>query len=221
MSSNNIHYCNPTNIINYTSYTAGGTTHQIELNIPYKVNGSLYIDGVSKTLNYFMRNSASSVTIGYGSAETITLDSSGWYYISCTIKIAGYEDGVETMAVYPKADYTYDIGRTGDIVRRFRNVYCQSVIQGSKRDLKTNIQAFTDDAVELLKSVSVCSYNFKSDMNIRAEERINYIGFIADDTDERLSGKGHDAFLSNNCIGVLIKAIQELSAEIDKLKGGH
>lgn len=221
VSSNNIHYCNPTNIINYTSYTAGGTTHQIELNIPYKVDGSLYINGVSKTLNYFMRNSASSVTIGYGSAETITLDSSGWYYISCTIKIAGYEDGVETMAVYPKADYTYDIGRTGDIVRRFRNVYCQSVIQGSKRDLKTNIQPFGDDAVELLKSVSVCSYNFKSDMNIRAEERINYIGFIADDTDERLSGKGHDKFLGTNCIGVLIKAIQELSAEIDKLKGGH
>ena len=221
VSSNNIHYCNPTNIINYTSYTAGGTTHQIELNIPYKVDGSLYINGISKTLNYFMRNSASSVTIGYGSAESITLDSSGWYYISCTIKIAGYEDGVETMAVYPKADYTYDIGRTGDIVRRFRNVYCQSVIQGSKRDLKTNIQAFSDDAVELLKSVSVCSYNFKSDMNIREEERINYIGFIADDTDERLSGKGHDTFLSTNCIGVLIKAIQELSAEIDKLKGGH
>lgn len=220
VSSNNIHYCNPTNLIGYTSYTVDGVTHQIELNVPYKVDGTLFVNGVLRSLSYFMRNSASSVTIGYGSSESITLDSSGWYYIACTIRIADYADGVESMALYPKADLVYDIGSSGDKKRRYKYIYCQAVIPDSRLEDKTNVVPFKANAVELLKSVGIVGFNFKSDMSLPEKDRIDHIGFIADYTDERLSGKHKDQYLMNNCIGVLIKAVQELSAEIEALKGG-
>lgn len=44
------------------------------------------------------------------------------------------------------------------------------------------------------------------------------IGFIADDTDARVAGKNHYIMDLQNCIGVLIKAVQELSQEVEELK---
>ena len=217
-SENAIHYCNPTNIIGYSSYTVDGQTYYLDYNVPYKVDGTLKINNVSKTLSWFMRNSATSVTIGYGLSETITLESDGWYYIEATIRVADYEDGVEVMAVYPREDLKYDFGSTGTENRRIRNIYCQSVIPSSLRELKTNIESFTDSALEILKTVGVVSYNFKADMELEEDKRINYIGFIADDTDKRLSGKRQDSMIITNCIGLLIKGLQELSAKVETLE---
>ena len=217
-SENAIHYCNPTNIIGYSSYTVDGQTYYLDYNVPYKVDGTLKINNVSKTLSWFMRNSATSVTIGYGLSETITLESDGWYYIEATIRVADYEDGVEVMAVYPREDLKYDFGSTGTENRRIRNIYCQSVIPSSLRELKTNIESFTDSALEILKTVGVVSYNFKADMELDEDKRINYIGFIADDTDRRLSGKRQDSMIITNCIGLLIKGLQELSAKVETLE---
>ena len=49
-------------------------------------------------------------------------------------------------------------------------------------------------------------------------EKTHHIGFIADDTDESIAGENHDRMDVTNCIGVLIKAIQELNEKIIKLE---
>ena len=68
-------------------------------------------------------------------------------------------------------------------------------------------------AHNIMKDVDIVEYNYISD-----PEKTYHIGFIADDTDERIAGKAHDRMDTTNCIGVLIKAIQELSDKIARLE---
>jgi hypothetical protein len=83
----------------------------------------------------------------------------------------------------------------------------------SKRELKENIETVTYSALDLIDSVDVVSFNFKND-----ETKDYKVGFIADDTDKILSGKDNDKMDINNCIGVLLKAVQELREENRLLK---
>ena len=97
-------------------------------------------------------------------------------------------------------------------------VYCNTIYSNnsapvSKRSLKENIKEWNGDALSLLKDVDIVEYNYISD-----PEKTYHIGFIADDTDERIAGKAHDRMDTTNCIGVLIKAIQELSDKIARLE---
>ena len=57
-------------------------------------------------------------------------------------------------------------------------------------------------------------FNFKTDENNESPR----IGFIADDTDEIFSTKSKDKMDIYNCIGMLLKAVQELSSENKELK---
>lgn len=50
------------------------------------------------------------------------------------------------------------------------------------------------------------------------EEKDYRVGFIADDTNPIVSGKNQDIMDLQNCIGVLIKAVQELSQKCDLLE---
>jgi hypothetical protein len=83
----------------------------------------------------------------------------------------------------------------------------------SQRALKTNITSFTKSALDILNTVDVVAYEYREDPNRSAK-----VGFIADDTDEILSGKDREVMDMANSIGLLIKAVQELSIELDKLK---
>lgn len=83
----------------------------------------------------------------------------------------------------------------------------------SKRALKENIQPITYSALDIIDTVDVVSFNFKAD-----ETKDYKVGFIADDTDEKLSGKDQDKMDMNNCIGLLLKAVQELREENRQLK---
>lgn len=83
----------------------------------------------------------------------------------------------------------------------------------SKRALKENILDFKKSATDIINSVKICSFNMKGD-----PEKDYRVGFIADDTDPILSGKNQDIMDLQNCIGVMMKAIQELSSEIETLK---
>lgn len=77
------------------------------------------------------------------------------------------------------------------------------------RYLKTNIKPYEGNALELLKKVNIQSFNYIN--NIGEDSSINHIGFIAEDTPEELATQYHDRMDYINCIGLLIKAIQELS----------
>ena len=84
--------------------------------------------------------------------------------------------------------------------------------QASSRELKTNINPFTKSALDIIRDVTVVSFNYKTDI-------INkHVGFIAEDTPEELSTRHKNVMDSNNTIGVLLKAVQELEARIKQLE---
>lgn len=83
----------------------------------------------------------------------------------------------------------------------------------SKREFKDNISDFNLSALDILSSVKIVNYCYKSD-----PDKVNYVGFIADDTTEILSTKTKDKMEISSSIGVLIKAVQELNEEIAYLK---
>jgi len=84
--------------------------------------------------------------------------------------------------------------------------------QTSSRELKTNISPFVRSALDIIRDVTVVSFNYKTDI-------INkHIGFIAEDTPEELSTRNKNVMDSNNTIGVLLKAVQELEARIKQLE---
>lgn len=99
-----------------------------------------------------------------------------------------------------------DIYANGNIVGQNNGTY-------SLRSLKENITPFRKSAVKLINDVKIVNYNYISD-----EEKNHKVGFIADDTDELFSTKNHNIMDQSNCIGILLKAVQELSAEVKKLK---
>ena len=99
------------------------------------------------------------------------------------------------------------------------NIYSDKNIVGmnngtySLRSLKENITPFRKSAVKLINDVKVVNYNYIADV-----EKNHKVGFIADDTDELFSTKNHNIMDQSNCIGILLKAVQELSGEVKKLK---
>ena len=99
------------------------------------------------------------------------------------------------------------------------NIYSDKNIVGmnngtySLRSLKENITPFRKSAVKLINDVKIVNYNYIADT-----EKNHKVGFIADDTDELLSTKNHNIMDQSNCIGILLKAVQELSGEVKKLK---
>lgn len=186
----------------------------------YNVTGSMTINGnTTLTPAFITKNGSTGTLICFDTNATkyeLSLSNQVLYWLTGSLKVVSSARGLQTKAIYPDTTLSYDLG-SYDL--QFRNVYCQAVNQSSKRELKTNIEPFTDNALELINSVDVMKYNFKSDcVDVPKERIIDYIGFIADDTDQRLSGKQHDKFLEINCIGVLIKAVQELSAKVKQLE---
>jgi hypothetical protein len=91
-------------------------------------------------------------------------------------------------------------------------IYANAFFQNSSRKLKTNIENFEDSAIEILSKVDVVKFNYLNDL-------INpHIGFIAEDTPEELSTKAQNAMDTNSVVGVLIKAVQELNDELNRIK---
>lgn len=84
---------------------------------------------------------------------------------------------------------------------------------GSLRELKENIEPADINALDIINNTLITKFNFKAD-----ETKEIRIGYIADDTHELLSGPNHDKMDLNNCVGVMMKAIQELSAENQELR---
>jgi hypothetical protein len=83
----------------------------------------------------------------------------------------------------------------------------------SKRSSKENIRDYTVSALGVVNSVKIKSFNYKSDPDKNFK-----VGFIADDTDALLATKEHDKMDVGSSIGILLKAVQELSVEVEALK---
>jgi len=85
--------------------------------------------------------------------------------------------------------------------------------QSSKRELKENIKPFEQSALDIINKTDIVEFNYKDDLDKEYK-----VGFIADDTDSILSGVNKDHMDSGNSIGLLIKAMQELSNENKELR---
>jgi hypothetical protein len=76
--------------------------------------------------------------------------------------------------------------------------------------MKTNIQPFTKSALDIIDSTEIVSFNYELD----GLEENQKIGFIAENTPEELSTKGHDRMDYNSTMGVIMKAIQEMDKKL-------
>lgn len=85
----------------------------------------------------------------------------------------------------------------------------------SSREVKTDIYDFTENATDIINSVNVVKFKYKTDLNHQK------IGFIAEDTHPLLSSESQKKFDIGNSIGLLLKSVQELSnrlSEVEKWK---
>lgn len=85
----------------------------------------------------------------------------------------------------------------------------------SKREYKTNIKKTDRNALDDINKINIVEFNYKPEYG---DPTINRVGFIADDTDEIFSTRYHDRMDYMNCIGMLLKSVQELSAKVSKLE---
>lgn len=90
--------------------------------------------------------------------------------------------------------------------------YCDDY---SKREYKNNIEKYDENALDKINDVDIVRFNYKPEYG---DPTIDRIGFIANDTDEIFSTHYHDRMDYMNCIGMLMKSVQELSLRVKELE---
>ena len=83
----------------------------------------------------------------------------------------------------------------------------------SSRKVKKDINPCLLSALDIVNSTDIVDFKFIND-----DEETPHVGFIAEDTDPLLSTPHLNSMDYTNCIGVLMKAVQELSEKVDKLE---
>ena len=161
--------------------------------------------------------SKSGITIVSTSGESYQFVAGG-YYTQYNVVLATQDSllGIYAKNLMP-VETASNIGGS-DSAHLWNAVYCNTIYSNnqaaiSKRSMKENIKPWKKDALALLEGVEIVGFNYISD-----REKNYHIGFIADDTDEALAGIQHDRMDTTNCIGVLIKAVQELTERIKLLE---
>ena len=94
------------------------------------------------------------------------------------------------------------------------DIKAKSFIANSARSLKTDIRPTKYNAIDEINKIEVVDFYFKSD-NKKENPKV---GFIADDTDPIFSTKEKNSMDLYNTCGMLLKAVQELSAENKELR---
>uniref|UniRef100_UPI00262898D8 tail fiber domain-containing protein n=1 Tax=Chitinophaga sp. TaxID=1869181 RepID=UPI00262898D8 len=87
------------------------------------------------------------------------------------------------------------------------NVTATAFYQTSRRELKTDIQAFDHSALDVFRNAQVRTFRFKAD---RSRE---HIGFIADELPGEMAAPGTTGVDQGNTVALLVKAVQELEAK--------
>lgn len=92
------------------------------------------------------------------------------------------------------------------------NIYAPGFYVSSSRKVKENINPTKVSGEDMINSVSVVDFNYIDD-----ESKSPKVGFIAEDTNPLFSTRERKAMDSANCIGILMKAVQELSTKVKNL----
>ena len=177
-------------------------------------------DGTSKTVAYITYNSSEiEVHCTNGDVDTYTV---GSYYYSHDIDISVLTAviGMKVRNLDPIIEDPTEDGHIGTAQEPWENIwshYINGVAQSiSKRSSKTNIVPYEGDALAIIKRTGIVSFNYK--FEVGTDKCWPHYGFIADDTDEELATPNHDVMDTGSCIGMMMKAIQQLSEEINRLK---
>lgn len=107
---------------------------------------------------------------------------------------------------------TFIAGISGSSANFTGNAYANAFYQNSSEKLKTNIEPFIKSGLEILENVQVSTFNYKNNLED------THIGFIAERTPSELSTKDQNTMDIPSTVGVLIKAVQELSARVKELE---
>ena len=92
-------------------------------------------------------------------------------------------------------------------------IHAAGFYQDSLRKYKKDIEKFDKSALDIVSRIEVVTFRYKTD-----ERNALHIGIIADDSPEEITGVDHDNFDIPSTTGLLLKAVQELKAEVDELK---
>ena len=92
------------------------------------------------------------------------------------------------------------------------NIYASGFCVSSSRKVKENIEPTKVSGEDMINSVNVVDFNYIDD-----ETHAPKVGFIAEDTDPLFSTRERKVMDSANCIGILMKAVQELSTKVKNL----
>lgn len=114
----------------------------------------------------------------------------------------------------PHVQGEFKIFNNGSIPTTLFNgeMHAQEFYRTSTRKIKKDIAPFSENATSILNGVDVVEYKLKKGPDYKK------IGFIAEDTHEYLSTPEHNVMDQGSSIGLLIKAVQELSAKVEELE---
>lgn len=106
-------------------------------------------------------------------------------------------------------------GITGNI-NTVGDVTCYKVVETSRRDLKKNIEAYEDSALDVIDSAAIKKYQYKKDVD---DVDLPYIGLILDEAPLEVVDTKCEGVLPTTGVWIAWKAIQELNARIKELEG--
>jgi hypothetical protein len=85
----------------------------------------------------------------------------------------------------------------------------------SSRDVKTNIQPYTNSGLDIVNATEIVRFKF----DIDGLEDDAKVGFIAEDAPIELTGPDRDKMILPTTAGIIMKALQELDTKLKVLEG--
>lgn len=128
-------------------------------------------------------------------------------------KVIPLTDSTTALKV-TKADGTTDFvtfDTTNMSVSVSGGIVATNINATSSKELKENIEEFKSEALEIINSVKIYSFNFISDPNNMK------VGIIAEENPGLIAPTGKSQDITNT-LNILLKAVQELDSKLNKLE---
>ena len=177
-------------LVDYSGLTFNNTTLITTKNA--EVGGTLDVNGESTLASATVEDLSQNRIVVAGSGGSL-VDYTGLTFDNTTLRTTKNAEVGGTLTV------------TG-------NTTSNAFYQSSSRTLKTNIEQLEISGLDLLSQVNVVKFNYLNDLDNKR------IGFIAEDTPIELSTKEQNVMDTNSTIGILIKAVQELTDKVKELE---
>lgn len=119
----------------------------------------------------------------------------------------------KATACAPSQTGNVNTSKESEVYVNNANLYASGSYVASLRKWKENIKPTEVKAVEVINNQTIVDFNLKADALKRHK-----VGLIADDSDPVFLDADHKTVDLYNTCGVLLKAVQELSSEVEELK---